>query len=63
MVGARDFPDPAEPARAWCNNAIEGAWATDEVSRTIYKNVWSVTFRFERQEDAALFKLFWSEGA
>lgn len=63
------------PAREWCDAKVTGAWSCDplsyegmvsgvfdETGRLIFGSASLTTrvFRFERQEDAALFKLFWS---
>lgn len=63
MVTGTTAPDPLQPPRDWCQANIAGAWESDAITRTLYTDSWSVAFRFERKEDATLFKLFWSEGA
>lgn len=58
MVTGRPTTDPTQPARDWCDANLTGSWSSDAITRTLYTNNWTVVFRFERQEDAALFKLF-----
>lgn len=41
----------------WCEDNIKGGWTVSSKR----SQFWS--FRFERKEDATLFKMFWSEGA
>ena len=53
--------DAAEPARLWCTQNITRRW-TASVTPEPMVDSYGYSFRFESQEDAALFKLFWSEG-
>lgn len=57
--GATDYPKFEDLVRdqiEWCGANVRCGWSYDNAS-------YQWTFRFERKEDAALFKLFWIGGS